>query len=82
MYLNNKLTLFPPKSFIENIGMDKSGIHSINTDVYKSKLIKKYKKPKIISVEESKYHFEGMKKFFKKIDVKDNYFKKLKNSLF
>ena len=41
-----KTYTFPPKSFVENIGMDNSGIHSINTNNYKSKLIKNYKKPK------------------------------------
>ena len=64
MYLKNKLTLFPPKSFIENIGMDNSGVHADNTNDYRSKLIKKYIKPQKILVKESKYHFEKMKFFF------------------
>ena len=82
MFLNKKLTLFPPKSFIENIGMDNSGIHSINTNNYKSKLIKSYAKPKMIIVKESKYHFEEMKKFFKKTEPKKNLILKIKKYLF
>ena len=70
MFFTKKLTLFPPKSFVENIGMDNSGIHSINTNNYKSKLIKSYKKPKTIIVKESKYHFEEMKRYFKKTEPK------------
>ena len=33
VFYKKKLTLFPPKSFVENIGMDNSGIHSINTQI-------------------------------------------------
>ena len=82
MYLNNKLTLFSPKSFIENIGMDNSGVHSKNTKIYKSKLIKKYYKPKVIPILESKYHYEEMKKFFKKSEKKNNYIEKIKKALY
>ncbi len=81
-FLQKKLTLFPPKSFIENIGMDNSGNHSINTNNYKSKLIKSYKKPKMIIVKESRYHFEEMKKFFKKTEPKKNLILRIKNYLF
>mgnify|MGYP006139742483 CR=1 FL=1 len=81
MYLKNKLTLFPPKSFIENIGMDSSGVHADNTKDYKSKLIKKYIKPQKILVKESKYHFEKMKIFFNKIDKKNNLFNRIKKKI-
>ena len=36
MFFTKKTYTFPPKSFVENIGMDNSGIHSINTNNYKS----------------------------------------------
>ena len=78
MFLKNKLTLFPPKSFIENIGMDSSGVHSASTNDYKSKLIKKYEKPKLIPLQESEYHFREMKNFFKRTEVENSFFKKLK----
>ena len=81
MYLKNKLTLFPPKSFIENIGMDSSGVHADNTKDYRSKLIKKYIKPQKILVKESKYHFEKMKIFFNKIDKKNNLFNRIKKKI-
>jgi hypothetical protein len=78
MFLKKKLTLFPPESYVDNIGMDRSGIHSIKTNDYKSKIIKKYIKIKKIPVEESKYHFNQMKIFFMKINQKNNFINKIK----
>ena len=81
MFLKKKLTLFPPKSFVQNIGMDGSGVHAENINVYKSKLIKKYLKPKNINVKESNYHFEKMRVFFNKINKKNNFFNRLKKKI-
>ena len=78
MFLKKKLTLFPPESYVDNIGMDRSGIHSIKTNDYKSKIIKKYIKIKKIPVKESKYHFNQMKIFFMKINQKNNFINKIK----
>jgi len=81
MFLKKKLTLFPPESYVDNIGMDQSGIHSIKTNDYKSKIIKKYKKIKRIPVEESKYHFYKMKFFFTKINKKNIFLNKIKKKI-
>ena len=81
MFLKKKLTLFPPESYVDNIGMDQSGIHSIKTNDYKSKIIKKYKKIKRIPVEESKYHFHKMKFFFSKINKKNIFLNKIKKKI-
>jgi len=81
MFLKKKLTLFPPESYVDNIGMDQSGIHSIKTNIYKSKIIKKYKKIKRIPVEESKYHFHKMKFFFTKINKKNIFLNKIKKKI-
>ena len=84
MYLKNKLTLFPPKSFVQNIGMDGTGVHADNTQNYKSELIKKYVKPKLTPIKESSYHFEEMVHFFKKSERKaklNRYIKKIKKNL-
>ncbi len=82
MFLKKKLTLFPPESYVDNIGMDQSGIHSIKTNDYKSKIIKKYKKIKRIPVEESKYHFHKMKFFFTKINKKNIFLNKIKKKIY
>lgn len=37
-FLNNKLTLYPGKSLINNTGFDGSGIHSNKTEIYKSNM--------------------------------------------
>lgn len=79
MFLKNKLTLFPPKSYIQNIGMDNSGVHSDVTDSYKTKLTNDYIKINKISIKESPYHFGKMKLFFKKINKKNNFFSKIFN---
>lgn len=81
MFLKKKLTLYPPDSYVDNIGMDQSGTHSIKTNIYKSKIIKKYKKIKKIPVEESKYHFNKMKLFFMKIKQKNNFLNEIKKKI-
>lgn len=37
-FLNNKLTLFPSKSLVKNIGNDGSGIHAKNTNLFSGEL--------------------------------------------
>ena len=81
MYLKNKLTLFPPKSFIQNIGMDGSGVHASNIEDYKSEIIKEYIKPKKIKVKESKYHFKKMKLFFDKSENKRTFLNTIKKKI-
>ena len=77
MYLKNKLTLFPPRSFVQNIGMDGTGVHAENIKDYKSELIKEYIEPKKIRVKESEYHFKKMKFFFNKSENKKNFLNRI-----
>ena len=78
IYLKNELTLFAPKSFVRNIGMDGLGTHSSMTKNFESELVKKYTKPKKIIIEESKYHREKIKLFFKRTNNKYNFFNRIK----
>jgi hypothetical protein len=52
LFLQNKLTLYPGKSLLENIGLDNSGTHSIIDPKYFSKIYdtKNLKYPKEIQV--------------------------------
>ncbi len=77
IYLKNKLTLYPPKSFVQNIGMDGFGVHSGVTKDFDTDLIKKYTKPKKIQIQDSRYHREKIKLFFKKVSNKDNLFNRI-----
>ena len=81
IYLKNKLTLYPPKSLVQNIGMDGFGVHSGVSRDFDSELIKKYEKPKKILIQDSKYHREKIKLFFKKIGKNDNLFERIKKKI-
>ena len=81
IYLNNKFTLYPPKSLVKNIGMDGFGVHSVTTTDFDSNLMKKYIKPKKILIRDSKYHREKIKLFFRKIKSNDNLFSKIKKKI-
>jgi hypothetical protein len=52
-FLADMYTLYPGKSFIQNIGMDGSGAHSGNTRIYDTELIKNYTGITIHEVTES-----------------------------
>ena len=41
-YLKNSLILYPPKSIIDNIGFDGTGVHCVKTKVFKTKPLKQY----------------------------------------
>lgn len=82
LFLANKLTYYPEKTLIQNIGMDGKGTHSENTNNYYSKFIDKYKKPKKLKIKESSYHLNKMILFFREINNKNKFIKKIRNKLF
>ena len=61
-FLSNKLTLYPNKSFVLNIGMDDTGVHSGISSKFHVKLADSYKKIERIGVVEN---LEARKKFEK-----------------
>lgn len=71
-FLKDKLTLYPGKSFVRNIGFDSSGTHSGVTDVYEAGLQAEAITLQRISVEE---HAEARKYF-------EAYFQSIRPSLF
>lgn len=70
-FLNDRLTLYPGKSFVRNIGFDSSGTHSGVTDVYEANLQMEDVPLQRIAIEEH----AGVRKFF------ELYFKSIQPSL-
>jgi len=66
-FLDGMLTLYPGQTYVLNIGIDGSGQHSKQNDVYRSKL-NKNKKLKKINIEENKFAREKFEVFFRKIN--------------
>lgn len=71
LFLNNKLTLYPGKTLVNNIGADDSGTHVKKTEVYDNKLFDKPIEIKNIELKES---IEAKKLFI-------HYFNKIKPNL-
>ena len=70
VFLKNKLTLYPGKSFVQNIGVDGSGTHGGIVNVYYSPLSKKPIIPRNIPIVEDKKIRKKFTKYFKKIHSK------------
>jgi len=64
MYIQNRLTLYPNKSLVTNIGMDGSGRHSSISNEYDTALTKTELTLKDIPIEEDESNRELFKKFF------------------
>jgi hypothetical protein len=75
-FLANKLTLYPSRSFIYNIGLDNSGTHCSNDDSFNVHLMNKLIKYNIIDVRHSEIGSKAVECFFKS---KKSYLNKLKN---
>ncbi|GBR75495.1 hypothetical protein NO2_0164 [Candidatus Termititenax persephonae] len=66
-FLADKYTLYPRKSFVQNIGMDGSGTHcGINNFYKKGKLSATYKPIRLIPVVDSRQGRKKIEKFLKK----------------
>jgi len=82
-FLQNKLTLYPGKSLINNIGMGGESTHIKKTSVYDSEIFQKPIELKDIAIEENIDAKKEIEKFF--VSIKPNfvkrYYKKFKYSL-
>lgn len=79
-YLKNKLTLYPAKSLIHNIGIDGSGIHSGESLNFDVSLEQKEIKLNTIEILENDFAKKSISEYFKKIHtvtVTESIFKKL-----
>lgn len=81
-FLKDKLTLYPSESLVQNIGMDGSGTHSENSNVYEHIRINEKIENLLIaphSIEENREMFIEFKKFFK--SMKPSIFKRFINKI-
>jgi len=65
-FLNNKLTLYPGRSLLNNIGADGAGTHTKKTKIYKTPLAGKPVLLEKIPVEENPKAKKAVENFFKK----------------
>ena len=66
-FLRDKLTLYPGKSLIQNIGFDESGTHCSTSDAYYTQLAMGPLVLRKIPVEENKLSKEELEKYFKSL---------------
>lgn len=67
LFLSKKLSLFPARSLVNNIGMDASGTHSGKTNEYATELSLTPIEIKYIPLNESLIGYEKHKKYFKSL---------------
>lgn len=74
-FLKNKLTLYPGRSLVKNIGAEGSGIHTAKTDAYETKVaqtpINLNKTPTIIN----RLAFDNFRRYFE--SIKPSFFQKI-----
>jgi len=78
-FLNNKLTLYPGKSLIKNIGMDESGRHSGKTDVYDTEVATNPMNLKKLDIKEDLEAREEFTKYFN--SLKPSIFERILNKI-
>jgi hypothetical protein len=66
-FLQNKLTLYPQRSLIKNIGFDGSGVHCDVTDIFEVMLSNQPIKVELIKIEENKIALKELERFNRKI---------------
>jgi len=76
-FINNKLTLYPGKSLVENIGFDNSGTNSSSSNKYNSPLYSEEIKIENISTQESAEVREIMVNYFKKNFAKPPFLRRI-----
>jgi len=77
-FLKDMLTLYPGKSYVQNIGNDSSGTHCSTSDMYTINLNNSYIEEKIEIKEDSEAR-EKMELFF--LSIKKNLFQKIVNKI-
>ena len=73
-FLQNKLTLYPGKSLVNNIGMGGESTHMKKTFIYDTEIYNKPIELKDIPIEENIFINEAIEKFF--ISIKPNFIKR------
>lgn len=68
-FINNRLTLYPGKSFVKNIGTDGEGTHVKQTAVYDSELCNEKLELKLIDVREDENAKNELVKYFNSIHL-------------
>jgi hypothetical protein len=81
-FLENKLTLYPGKSLIRNIGIDGSGIHCTPDEKFMVDIQKEFLDLKKISIEHNEEIFKVIAKFFKPEKIKKNKIKLIFKKIF
>jgi hypothetical protein len=81
MFLQNRLTLFPPKSLVQNHGNDGTGVHSGINNLFKTKLAAEISWGYPVLVSESVAFKESLADFYKK-SLNQSRFSVIKNKLF
>lgn len=66
-FLKNKLTLYPGRSLVKNIGNDKSGTHSGSTTIYDTEISSSPVTLSEIAIQEDPYARKRFVEYFKKI---------------
>lgn len=67
--LNDKLTLYPGVSLVQNIGLDNSGTHCGSTDRYNTDVTMRPVKLERIPSVENDYCYEAFKEYFKSLQI-------------
>jgi len=78
-FINNKLTLYPGRSLVRNIGMDDMGTHTKSTKIYETVLSDTPIEVSGISVEPNEEARKAFKEYFK--SIKPNFLKRYYKSL-
>jgi hypothetical protein len=69
-FLNNKLTLYPGNSLIQNIGLDETGTHSGKSTLFETKITNWQPDFSYIKIEENRIAHRAFEKYFKSIKRK------------
>lgn len=67
-FVNNMFTLYPPSSFVMNVGFDNTGENCKTSEDYKVKLIQDYKGFTKVRIVESEKGYNSFKRYFIKIN--------------
>ncbi|MCK6595089.1 MAG: glycosyltransferase family 2 protein [Bacteriovoracaceae bacterium] len=73
VFVENMYTLYPPESFVSNMGFDCSGTNCHSSNQYEVKLIQKYTSFKKLEISESLQGYLAFKEYF--IKINGGYFK-------
>lgn len=79
IFKNNGLCLNPVNSFVKNIGIDGSGEHCTNNDIYTAEINQEYESIKLLTIEENSLIVEQIKRFY--LQNKPSMFNRILNKI-